>query len=145
MSWELIWQTNLNSYLYICTHQAFGHEIQLGQNTPHQLLGVQVGRHVVAQAVWVLVTGVLCHNDRVDAGIEEPLNGRLSDSVVSQTWPADPHMVGSPLQHAPKRFLPIGLQANQMGLSAFFCRLTLRKNGELGSDILSGRRRVYSW
>ena len=68
----------------MCTHQAFGHKIRLGQNPPHQPLGVQVGRHVVAQVVRVLVTGVLCHDDRVDAGIEEPLNGRISDSVVSQ-------------------------------------------------------------
>ena len=103
MSWELIWQTNSNSYLYMCTHQAFGHEIRLGQNPPHQPLGVQVGRHVVAQTVGVLMAGVLGHNDRVDAGVEQPLNGRLSDGVVSQAWRVDPHMVGSPLQDAAKK------------------------------------------
>ena len=43
----------------MCTHQAFGHEIRLGQNPPHQPLGVQVGRHVVAQTVGVLMAGVL--------------------------------------------------------------------------------------
>ena len=49
------------------------------------------------------MAGVLGHNDRVDAGVEQPLNGHLLDSVVSQAWPVDTHMVGSPLQDAPKK------------------------------------------
>ena len=49
------------------------------------------------------MAGVLGHNDRVDAGVEQPLNGRLSDEVVSQARPVDAHMVGSPLQDAAKK------------------------------------------
>ena len=122
----------------MCTHQAFGHEVRLGQNPPHQPLGVQVGRHVVAQAARVLVTGVLSHDDGVDAGIEEPLNRRLSDGVVRQAWPVDPHMVCSPLQHAAKKVFAHWLAGKPNGVVGLLLPVDIEKEWGAGVGHLVG-------
>ena len=122
----------------MCTHQAFGHEIRLGQNPPNQPLGVQVGRHVVAQAARVLVTGVLCHDDGVDAGIEEPLNRRLLDDVARQAWPVDPHMVRSPLQHAAKKVFAHWFAGKPNGAVGLLLPVDIEKEWGAGVSHLAG-------